>query len=64
MKYASLSATILAAAMLTACNDGPAENAGEDVDDAIEEVTGEDSDTFEEAGENVDDATDEDPGRQ
>lgn len=64
MKYISLTATILSAALLTACNDGPAENAGEDVDDAVEDVTGEDSDTFEEAGEDVDDATDEDPGRQ
>lgn len=64
MKYISLTATILAAALLTACNDGPAEDAGEDVDDAVEDVTGEDSDAFEEAGENVDDATDEDPGRQ
>ena len=64
MKYASLSATILSAVLLTACNDGPAENAGEDLDDAVEEVTGENNDTFEEAGENVDEATDDDPGRQ
>ena len=63
MKYASLAATILAAAVLTACNDGPAENAGEDIDDAVEDVTGEDSDTFEEAGEDADEAADRDPNR-
>lgn len=63
MKYASFAASILAAAVLTACNDGPAENAGEDIDDAIEETTGEDSDTFEEAGEDMDDAADNDPQR-
>lgn len=63
MKYASLAASILAAAVLTACNDGPAENAGEDIDDAIEDVTGEDSDTFEEAGEDADEAADRDPNR-
>jgi hypothetical protein len=41
-----------------ACSDGPAENAGEDVDEAIEDVTGEEQGTFEEAGENLDDAAD------
>ena len=45
-----------AAGILAACPDGPAENAGEDVDSAIEDVTGEDTDAFEEAGENVDEA--------
>lgn len=64
MKYFSLTATILSAALLTACNDGPAEEAGEDIDEAVEDVTGEDADTLEEAGENVDEATDEEPGRQ
>ena len=59
MKFATFAATLLAAATLTACNDGPAENAGEDIDDAVEDVTGEDSDTFEEAGEEADDAADE-----
>lgn len=64
MKYATLTATILAAAFLAACEqDGPAENAGEDVDAAIEDVTGEDSDTFEEAGEDIDDANDDEPSR-
>lgn len=42
-----------------ACSDGPAENAGEDVDDAIESVTGEEQDTFENAGEEMDEAVDE-----
>ncbi|MEN0652212.1 MULTISPECIES: hypothetical protein [Hyphobacterium] len=64
MKYASLAATILSTALLAACNDGPAENAGEDVDEAVEDVTGEDTDTFEEAGENVDETTDDEPGRR
>lgn len=64
MKYVSLSATLLSAALLAACNDGPAENAGEDIDEAVEDVTGENSDTFEEAGENVDEATDDEPGKQ
>ena len=41
-----------------ACSDGPAENAGEDMDEAVENVTGENQDTFEEAGENMDDAAD------
>ncbi|WP_417486145.1 hypothetical protein [Maricaulis sp.] len=44
---------------LAGCTDGEAENAGEEVDDVIEDVTGEDSDRFEEAGEDIDDASDE-----
>lgn len=42
-----------------ACSDGPAENAGEDMDEAVENVTGEDQDTFENAGEEMDEAVDE-----
>lgn len=54
MKYFSLAATVLAALTLAACDtDGPAEEAGEDLDDAVEET----EDTFEEAGEEVDDET-------
>lgn len=48
---------LLSAAGIVACSDGPAENAGEDVDSAIEDVTGEDTDAFEEAGENADEVT-------
>lgn len=50
----------LTAAGVVACSDGPAENAGEDVDEAIEDVTDEDSDTFEEAGEEIDETTEDD----
>lgn len=54
----------LSAAGLVACSDGPAENAGEDVDEAVEDVTGEDTDTGEETGEAIDETTeDEDPTR-
>ncbi|MHA6288182.1 hypothetical protein [Maricaulis sp. CAU 1757] len=58
MKFAAfvVSASVLA---LAACSDGPAEEAGEDLDDAIEEVTDEDVSTFEEAGEEMDEAADE-----
>ncbi|WP_323762577.1 hypothetical protein [Maricaulis sp.] len=44
---------------LAGCTDGEAENAGEDIDEVIEDVTGEDSEAFEEAGEEIDDAADE-----
>ncbi|WP_143742886.1 hypothetical protein [Maricaulis sp. W15] len=57
-KYIPLALTVSALA-LAGCTDGDAENAGEEVDAAIEDVTGEDSDTFEEAGEEVDDAAEE-----
>lgn len=64
MKSSHWLVALSAAGILAACSDGPAENAGEDVDEAVEDVTGEDTDTFEEAGENVDEATeDEDPPR-
>lgn len=59
MRFAILASLISSAALLTACSDGPAENAGEDIDDAVEEVTGEEQSTFEDAGEEVDEATDE-----
>ncbi|WP_300541855.1 hypothetical protein [Maricaulis sp.] len=50
---------LLAATGVAACSqDGPAEEAGEDADAAIEEMTGEDSDTMEDAGEAVDEAAD------
>lgn len=40
MKYASFAASVLAAITLAACDtDGPAEEAGEDLDEAVEEVT-------------------------
>lgn len=51
----------LTAAGVVACSDGPAEDAGEEVDEAVEDVTGEASDTFEEAGEEIDEATDDEP---
>jgi hypothetical protein len=66
MKSSHWLVLLSAAGILAACSDGPAENAGEDVDSAIEDVTGEDTDAFEEAGENVDEATedlDDDPQR-
>ena len=44
---------------LAGCTDGDAENAGEEVDAVIEDVTGEDSDTFEDAGEEVDNSSSE-----
>jgi|GEM_PF-7019243 len=59
MKSSHWLVALSAAGILAACSDGPAENAGEDVDSAIEDVTGEDTDTFEDAGEEVDEATDE-----
>jgi len=59
MKTSHWLIALSATGLLAACSDGPAENAGEDVDAAIEDVTGEDTDTFENAGEEVDDATDE-----
>ena len=57
MKSSHWLVLLSAAGIVAACSDGPAENAGEDVDSAIEDVTGEDTDAFEEAGENVDEAT-------
>jgi len=57
-KMIPLAFTVSALA-LVGCTDGDAENAGEEVDAAIEDVTGEDTDTFEEAGEDIDDAADE-----
>ncbi|WP_297730992.1 hypothetical protein [uncultured Maricaulis sp.] len=53
-KMIPLAFTVSALA-LAGCTDGDAENAGEDIDAAIEDVTGEETDTFEEAGEEVDD---------
>ena len=50
---------VSSAAALAACSEGPAEEAGEDIDEAVEDVTGEEQSTFEEAGEEVDEATDE-----
>lgn len=57
-KMIPLAFTVSALA-LAGCTDGDAENAGEDIDAAIEDVTGEETDTFEEAGEDIDDAADE-----
>lgn len=57
-KMIPLAFTVSALA-LAGCTDGDAENAGEDIDAAIEDVTGEETDTFEEAGEEVDDEADE-----
>ena len=48
---------------IAACGDGPAENAGEEIDEAIEDVTGEETDAFEEAGEEADDAAEDEPSR-
>ena len=62
MKFAALiaSTSILA---LAACSDGPAEEAGEDLDDAVEEMTDEEVSTFEDAGEELDEASDDEPTR-
>ncbi|WP_306016615.1 hypothetical protein [Oceanicaulis sp. MMSF_3324] len=57
-KYAPLFAAPFLLTVV-ACSDGPAENAGEDMDEAVEEVTGENQDTFENAGEEMDEAVDE-----
>ncbi|WP_203291529.1 hypothetical protein [Maricaulis parjimensis] len=48
----------LSAAGLVACSDGPAEDAGEEIDEAVEEMTGDDSGPMEEVGEAMDDMAD------
>ena len=48
----------LGAISLAACSDGPAENAGEEADAAIEEVTGEETTMMEDAGEAMDEMAD------
>jgi hypothetical protein len=54
-KYLSVFAAIIFALTLSACErEGPAERAGEAVDDAVEEA----GDALEEAGDAVEEATD------
>ncbi len=48
----------LSAAGLVACSDGPAENAGEEIDEAVEEMTDGEPGTMEEVGEAMDDMAD------
>lgn len=46
--------------MLTACEDGSAEEAGEQIDDAADEVADGVEDAADEVGDTIDDATDDD----
>ena len=50
---------ILIAPSLGCQKKGPAEKAGEKLDEKVEQVTGETSDTFEEAGEKLDETVEE-----